>query len=230
MAPRVVHRTLDGKRIQLSGELDLSRPATSVATIALDGRLHEITSGERGAAHAWADDLGVTRFDDEFAVQGGRLRIGHSTLRDAHAGLQERVLAAVWEGRRYAVFTHLYHARAADAVGFFNALTLSEHADGAAFTPRRRAALTEPTELVKEVPGLGLLEVTTLTKQTARRLPSWSGARVASGELFKDTLEDKGTFFLLATASALVTVLPTDESRVHEVPRRLAGLTAEILH
>jgi hypothetical protein len=229
MASRVVHRTLDGKRIHLSGELDLSRPYTSVARISLDGRLHEITSGERGAAHAWATDLGVTRFDDEFAVQGGRLRIGHSTLRDAHAGLRERVLAAVWEGRRYAVFTHLYHARAADAVGLFNALTLTEHAEGVAFTPRRRAALAEPAELVKEVPGLGLLEITTLTKQTARRLPPWPGARVASGELFKDTLEDQGVFFLLATPSTLVTVLPVDENRIREVPGRLARLTAEIL-
>jgi hypothetical protein len=100
MAPQVVHRTLDGKRIHLSGELDLSRPYTSVARIALDGRLHEITSGELGAAHAWAEDLGVTGFDEEFAVQGGRLRIGQSTLRDAHAGLKERVLAAIWEGRK----------------------------------------------------------------------------------------------------------------------------------
>jgi hypothetical protein len=229
MAPRVVHRTLDDKRIHLSGELDLSRPYTSVARIALDGRLHEITSGERGAAHAWAEDLGVTSFDEEFAVQGGRLRIGHSTLRDAHAGLKERVLAAIWEGRRHAVFTHLYHARAADAVGFFNALTLTEHDEGVSFTPRRRAALAEPAELVKEVPGLGLLEITTLTKQTSRRLPPWPGARVASGELFKDTLEDQGIFFLLATPSTLVTVLPTDEDQLHEVPGRLAGLTAEIL-
>jgi hypothetical protein len=214
----------------LSGELDLSRPATSVARIALDGRLHEITSGEQGAAHGWAEDLGVTGFDDEFAIQGGRLRIGHSTLRDAHAGLKERVLAAVWEGRRYSVFTHLYHARAADAVGFFNALTLTEHDDGVAFTPRKRAALAEPAELVKEVPGLGLLEITTLTRQTARRLPSWPGARVGGGELFKDTLDDQGVFFLLATPSALVTVLPIDEDHVQEVPRRLAGLTAEILN
>jgi hypothetical protein len=229
MAPHVVHRTLDGKRIHLSGELDLSRPAASVARISLDGRLHEITSGEHGAAHAWADDLGVTGFDDEFAVQGGRLRVGRSTLRDAHAGLREQVLAAVWEGHRHSVFTHLYHARAADAVGFFNALTLTEHAEGVSFSPRRRAASAEPAELVKEVPGLGLLEITTLTRQTARRLPPWRGARVAGGELFKDTLDDQGTFFLLATASALVTVLPMDESHVRQTPGRLAGLTAEIL-
>jgi hypothetical protein len=230
MTPRVVHRTLDGKRIHLAGELDLSRPATSVARIALDGRLHEITSGEHGAAHAWAEDLGVTGFDDEFAVQGGRLRVGHSTLRDAHAGLKETVLAAIWEGHRHAAFTHLYHARAADAVGFFNALTLTEHAEGVSFTPRRRATLAEPADLVKEVPGLGLLEITTLTRQTARRLPPWPGARVASGELFKDTLEDQGIFFLLATPSALVTVLPADGHRIKELPGRLAGLTAEILH
>jgi hypothetical protein len=228
MNTQVIHRALDGTRIHLSGALDLSRPYTSVARVAAGGRLHELTSGETATGRAWAQDLGVTAFTDEFALQGGRLRIGHSTRKDAQSGLTERLLAAVWEGSRYSVFTHLYHARTSDAVALFNSLALTEHDDGIVIVPAKGGAITEPAEVVKEVPGLGLLEITSLTRQTAARLPSWPGAKVAGGEIFKDTLDDQGIFFLLATASTIVTVLPLDDAQVASVPARLAGLTVEV--
>lgn len=137
------------------------------------------------------------------------------------------MLAAIWEGRRHAVFTHLYHGRPADAVAFFHGLRLTEHPDGVVAVARGRAVRrTEPADLVKEVPELGLLEVTALTTTTRRRLPAWRGARVAGGELFRDEIEGQGRYFLLATTSLLVTVLP-DEEWVQEVPRRLAGLAVE---
>ncbi|MFC6929964.1 hypothetical protein ACFQHO_06185 [Actinomadura yumaensis] len=136
------------------------------------------------------------------------------------------MLAAVWEGRRHAVFTHLYHGGPADAVAFFGSLRLSEHEDGVVAVPKGRARRPEPAELVKEVPGVGLLEITALNGQTRKRLPSWRGAPVAGGELFQDAVEGQGPYFLLALESLLVTVLP-EEHRVREVPGRLAGLAVE---
>ena len=81
-------------------------------------------------------------------------------------------------------------------------------------------------EMVKEVPGLGLLQMTALNKTTARRLPSWSGARLPHGELFRDTLDDDSTYFLLATPSAMVTVLP-HEGETAKVPERIGALKVE---
>lgn len=224
----VTHRSLDGVRVRLSGPHDLGRPCTSVARIADGGRLHEISSGTRAGALAWADDIGVEHFDQEFRIQDGRLRVGRTATHDAGTGLREPVLAALWEGRRHAVFTHLYHARPADAVAFFGGMRLTEHEDGIIAVPRGRARRTEPAEMVKEVPGLGLLEITPLTVQTRRKLPSWRGASVAGGELFQDTVEGQGPYFLLALKSLLVTVLP-EEDRVREVPGRLAGLAVEAI-
>ncbi|TDD36984.1 hypothetical protein E1287_09655 [Actinomadura sp. KC06] len=223
----IVHRSLDGVRVRLSGPHDLGRPWTSVAVIADGGRLHEISSGTRRAALAWADDIGVERFDEEFRVQDGRLRVGRAAAaHDSGPGVSETVLAAAWEGRRHAVFTHLYHARPADAVAFFDSIRLTEHADGVIAVPHGRARRPAPAELVKEVPGLGLLEIRPLNRQTRRRLPSWRGASVAGGELFRDSVDGQGTYFMLALKSLLVTVLP-EEDEVREVPRRLAGLAVE---
>ncbi|QKW37736.1 hypothetical protein HUT06_30110 [Actinomadura sp. NAK00032] len=222
----VTHRSLDGVRVRLGGAHDLGRPCTSVARIADRGRLHEISGGTRADALGWAEDIGVARFEQEFRLQGGRLRVGRAETRDPDTGQRDPVLAAVWEGRRHAVFTHLYHGRPADAVAFFGTVRLTEHEDGIVAVPRGRARRAEPAEMVKEVPGLGLLEITPLTAGTRRRLPPWRGARVAGGELFQDTVEGQGPYFLLALRSLLVTVLP-EEDRVREVPRRLAGLAVE---
>ncbi len=226
MRRQVTHRSLDGTRVRLTGTHDLRRPWTSVARVAVGPRLHEISSGAREDARAWAEDIGVERFTQEFRVQGGRLRVGETATRDPDTGLREPLLAAVWEGRRHAVFTHLYHGRPADAVALFQTVRVTEHDDGIVAAPHGRAVSPDPAELVKEVPGLGLLEIRALTARTKRVLPPWRGASVAGGELFRDTVEGQGPYFLLALRSLLVTVLP-EEDRLREAPSRLAELTIE---
>ncbi|MEV4256923.1 hypothetical protein AB0J52_27485 [Spirillospora sp. NPDC049652] len=228
MGQQVIHRSLDGTRIRLGGDHDLGRPFTSVARITAAGRLHEMSSGTRPDATAWAEDIGVARFEQEFRVQGGRLRVGYAAaVRDPDTGQRDTALAAVWEGRRYALFTHIYGGRPADAVGFLAGLRITEHDDGISVAPAaRRVALPEPAELVKEVPGLGLLEITALTGAARMRLPGWRGASVAGGELFQDTVDGQGPYFLLALSRLLVTVLP-EEDQVRHVPRRLSSLTVE---
>lgn len=227
----VVHRSLDGVRVRLSGRHDLGGPVTSVARIAVAGRLHEISSGARADALAWAEDIGVRRLDQEFRIHGGRLRTGRAVSVAPGTGVREPVLAAIWEGRRHAVFTHLYHARPADAVAFFGALRLTEHDDGitvghGADAPSRSASALTETALVKEVPGLGLLEISALDARSRRLLPPWRGAAVAGGELFQDTVPGQGPYFLLALRSLLVTVLP-EEGLAERVPERLSGLAIE---
>lgn len=229
MARSVVHRALDGYRFHISGDHDLTQPFTSVTRFAVDGRIYEFTSGNRHAATGWTDDLGIRRFDDEFSIHGGRLRTASVTHSDRRVGLEDHLLAAVWEGRNCSMFVPMYGAKAADAVRLFNLLRVTEHADGITIASRnpRRAGIAQPADVVKEVPGLGLLEITALTRTTARRLPAWSGARVPAGELFRDLLDDDTTYFLLATSSAMVTVLPHDEEHARTVPGRLGGLKVE---
>jgi hypothetical protein len=228
MSKSVVHRALDGYRFQISGELDLTQPFTSVGRYAVDGGLYELTSGEHSAVNGWTSDLGVRRFDDEFSTQNGRLRTARVTDYDKRVGLEDRLLAVVWQGRRFSVFIPMYNAKPADAVRVFQLLGVTEHDDGLTVASRnpKRAGIAEPAEMVKEVPGLGLLQMTALNKTTARRLPSWSGARLPHGELFRDTLDDESTYFVLATPSAMVTVLPHD-GEASKVPGRIGALKVE---
>jgi hypothetical protein len=224
----VVHRALDGYRFQLSGDLDFSRPFTSVARYAVDGRLLELTSGDHDAAKGWTGDLGIRRFDDEFTLRNGRLRTARVSDYDKRVGLEDRLLAVVWEGRDFSLFIPMYNAKPADAVHTFQLLGVTEHDDGLTVAPvnPRRAGIAEPAEMAKEVPGLGLLEMTALTKTTARRLPGWSGAKLPHGELFRDTLDDDTTYFVFASPTAMVTVLPHD-GETAGVPAKLGGLKVE---
>jgi hypothetical protein len=224
----VVHRALDGYRFQISGNHDLSQPFTSVARYAVDGGLFELTSGEHAAAKGWTGDLGIQRFDDEFSLKNGRLRTARVTDYDKQAGLEDQLLAVVWEGRRFSMFIPMYNAKPADAVHVFQLLGVSEHDDGLTVATKnpKRAGIAEPAEVAKEVPGLGLLEMTALTKTTARRLPAWPGAKLPHGELFRDTLDDDSTYFVLATPSAMVTVLP-HEGETAGVPAKIGDLKVE---
>jgi hypothetical protein len=225
----VVHRALDGYRFHISGDLDLTLPFTSVTRYAVDGRLYELTSGDHRAAAAWATDLGIHHFDDEFSVQGGTLRTTRLTHYDERVGLEDHLLAVMWQGRNHSMFIPMYGARAADAVHLFRLLRITEHADGITVASRnpKRAGIAEPADVAKEVPGVGLLEITALTRTTARRLPAWPGARVSGGELFRDTLDDDTPYFLLATSSAMVTVLPHEPRQAVAVAGRVGGLRVE---
>jgi hypothetical protein len=228
MAKSVVHRALDGYRFHISGDLDLTQPFTSVARYAVDGRLYELTSGGHDTAGGWTGDLGIRGFDDEFSIQSGRLRTARVTDYDKRSGLEDQLLAVVWQGRRFSMFIPMYNAKPADAVHVFQLLGVTEHDDGLTVASRnpRRAGIAEPAQLAKEIPNLGLLEMTALNKTTARRLPSWRGARLPHGELFRDTLDDDSTYFLLATPSAMVTVLPHDDETA-KVPARIGALKVE---
>lgn len=248
MVRRAVHRSLDGYRVVLSGGLDLNRPWTSVLRCAVAGRPYELTAGGHAFAASWARDLGVA-WDEEFTVRGGRLLVGRTARTDGRTGLTEPLLAAAWIGRRHALTAHLYHAGTADAVRLFGLLEVREYADGVAVgglgeaggiggpggagdgpgRDRPGAVVpTGPAEVVKEVPGLGLLEITALDRRTRRRLPSWRGARVRAGELFRDTHEEEGVYFVLATRTALVTVLPLDADPAR-VPALVDRVAVEVL-
>lgn len=274
MVRRVVYRALDGHRVMLAGELDLSRPWTSTVLCRVDGRLHELTSGNHTFAAAWGRDLEV-RWEEDYAVRGGWLRVGTATDRDRTTGLAEPLLAAAWHGRRHSLVTHCHHARSLDVVRLFDALRIREYADGVAVTtrpdeagprtwgpgrtreeargpdrragadavagadtgvdaaapvlgPRTRPVLVHPARIVKEIPGLGLLEISLLDRRTRRRFPPWRGARVPGGELFRDVAEGEGVYFVLVTGTAMVTILPFDPA-LKRAPELLNRLFVEVI-
>ncbi|WP_062213543.1 hypothetical protein [Streptomyces sp. NBRC 109706] len=232
MAPSAVveHRALDGVAYHLGGDLDLSRPATSVVEVVTEGRLHEFTSGPLGLADAVAGSLGVTAFDSELSFQGGTLRTVTTSEYDPQAQQVESPTLVVWQGRRHSLVTRLYRAALTDVLLLLRTLGLAEHDDGVTLTPDQDTGSrwARPATVVKEVPGLGLIEMSRRTREHGAQLPPWQGASVPAGELFRDTLSDGRPFFVLNGARAWATIVPLADTVVDRVPGIVDGLDLRV--
>ncbi|HWM01531.1 MAG TPA: hypothetical protein VNP92_04265 [Actinophytocola sp.] len=219
-ATTVVHRALDGRRYELSGDLDLALPFTSSVQVAVHGRRYELVAGAAGLGTEVAAALGVAGFDEELSFAGGTLLIGRTRRAEPGSRVVEDLLLAVWRGRRHCLVSHFYGTSTATAVGILRTLGIAEFDDGVALRPDAGSALVTPATVVKEVPSLGLLEMTV----QAGRLPDWEGRRTRSGELFADRLSNGEPYFVLAGDDTWVTVLPladTDPARVPALVDRL---------
>lgn len=216
----VVHRALDGRRYRLAGRLDLSEPFTSTIEVNIGTRVHELTGGVAALGEELAAATGA-RLDEELSYRDGLLRIGRASRYDPVIRLTETVLVAVWQGRRYCLVTQLYGGSAADVLALLRGLPITEHDDGIALGTGDGVRFARPASVLKQVPGLGLLEITRLTPELARTLPRWRGVSTAAGELFLDELGDGTPYFVLAGRDTWATVVPlasADNRAAERVP------------
>lgn len=224
MPTSVTHRSLDGRRFALGGSLDLAAPVTSVVGVTVRGRLHELTAGPAALGTEVAAALGVGRFAEELGHQGGTLLVGRARPYDRQTRLVEDLVVAAWRGRRHSLVGSFHRVTTAQVLGVLGALRITEHADGIAVRPGRDAGFATPATLVKQVPGLGLLEVSPRTDR--HTLPAWAGLTAAGGaEVFRDRLPDGRPYFVLAAAATWTTVLPLAGCVPDRVPSLLSGLT-----
>lgn len=228
---RAVHRALDGRRYELSGALDLGEPVTSSVEVTVRGRRYELVAGSSGLGDEVAAALGVSGFDEELRFAGGTLLVGHTRRAEPGSRIVEDLLLAVWRGRRHCLVSHYYAASTATALGVLRTLGITEHDDGVAVRPRVEAgsALATPATVVKEIPLLGLLEVTIPSAPQATRLPAWQGARTRSGELFADRMSNGDPYFVLAGADIWATVLPLADTDLARVPALVDRLGLRLL-
>lgn len=223
---QVVHRSLDGRRFQLSGQLDLGLPFTSVVDVAIRGRLHELTAGPADLGANLAAALGIDGFAEEFSYQGGTLLVGRTRPYDRQTRLVEDLALAVWQGKRYSLATQFYGMTTADLLGVLRTLRITEDDDGIAIRPDPGAGsdVVAPATVIKQVPGLGLLELSPLTDEHAKTLPSWRGLSTPAGELFTDSLSDGQPYFVLAAADTWTTVVPLADTVPDRVPELVGRL------
>ncbi|MFG3662287.1 hypothetical protein [Streptomyces sp. NPDC047706] len=225
-APFVAHRALDGATYRLEGDLDLRAPCTSAVEVVAGGRLVEFTSGPATLGDDVAASLGIEAPESELTFQKGTLRIFGSVEREPRSGLVERPSLVVWRGRSHALVTRLYGLGAAEVLGLLRSVRLTESEDGLALRPGPPASstFTRPATVIKEVPGLGLLELSRRTKEHTAQLPPWKGVAVPSGELFRDTLSDGSPFFVLSSDELWATVVPLASTSVERVPELVGRL------
>ncbi|WP_203911575.1 hypothetical protein [Rhizocola hellebori] len=223
------HQAVDGFRFRISGPFDLGEPFTSTVEMSIAGRRQEFTAGPASLADDVARAVGVEKFDEEFGYQGGALLTARTTSYDPQIRLTEDRLIAAWRGEHYCVVTQLYRASTADLLAVLRTLRIQEHADGLAIRPDPGAgsAFAGPATLVKQVPGLGLLELAPLTPQHSAQLPSRRGMMTSAGELFRDTLSDGSDYFVLVTADTWLTVMPLGDTALEQLPTLVGQLSVQ---
>jgi len=221
---RVTQRALDGRRFELSGPFDFGGPFTSTVELLVNGRRYELTAGLAELGDAVAEALGIAGYDEEYAHQGGTLLTARTQPYDAGIRLREDRLTAVWRGRRYGLVTQMYRTSTSQLLGVLRNLRISEYDDGLALRPGSGSSFAAPATVTGQVPGLGLLEITSLTAQHATQLPRWRGLTTPAGELFRDTLTDGSPYFVLVTEDTWTTVLPLRDTAVDRVPELVGQL------
>ncbi|MBM9622964.1 hypothetical protein ACFU9F_20780 [Streptomyces zhihengii] len=223
----VTHRALDGGTYHLEGDVDLRAPCTSAVEVVAGGRLVEFTAGPASLGDDVAASLGIDAPESELTFQKGTLRLFRSVEREPRSGLVERPVLVVWSGERHSLVTRLYGMDLAAVLGLLRSVRIAEGEHGLALRPDPSAgsAFARPATLIKELPGLGLLELSRRTKEHTAQLPPWKGVGVASGELFRDTLSDGSPFFVLSSTEIWATLVPLASTPVERVPDLVGRLT-----
>lgn len=229
MAPSAVaHRALDGVSYRLEGGgLDLRSPFTSAVQLLVGGHLFEFSAGPASLADDMAASLGIDTFATELSFQGGTLRTATTREYDPQARIVEHPTLVAWQDRDFSLVTRLYHATLQDVLGLLRTVRISAHDDGLTLAPARDAdcRFAGPAAVIKEVPGLGLVELSRRTKERVAQLPPWQGSRVPTGELYRDTLSDGRPFFVLSGTRVWATVVPFAGTDVDAVPELLSRVT-----
>lgn len=208
MTARVTHIALDGNQHEIESDLDLSQPFTSVANLDLDGRRYELTAGPLTLGAEIVTALGLDGFHEELSYADGTLRIAHGTVTDPRTGVADAITVAAWHGDRHCLVASLYNVTTAEVLGILGAVRIAEHDQGITVSPGTAAVALSAALVLKEVPGVGLLEISGRTREAVRELPDWAGLALPGGELFRDTLSNGRPYFVLAAPAAVVTILP----------------------
>jgi hypothetical protein len=202
----------DGSVLQVSGgTASLDEPWFAECRIGASALSH--SSGGSGFRAFQTGPLGTIdghvlhllqgQFVAEYSATGGRYLIASAP--DGSAGL------VAWRGRWHEAYCWVNDANASHetALGNLEGLAFLDTPSGL------RAQLTNPAEeylritAVKHVPAVGFLEFTR-TADSGQALPRWSGAKVRSGEVWKQKTppEAGGLGYVLVHASPeVVTVL-----------------------
>jgi len=222
-----VHRALDGAEVTFQSLLPLGQPFTTVVSVRMDSHLQEFTAGARSLGRAVAADHGIVHFDETYWFQGGRLGLGEADTYDPRLKLAARFRLAVWEGESFSIHIHTYDQRSSDLIRILRRFTFVEDETGVTIRPKDpgRTPFDDSASVLKEIPGLGLLEVTGRTPGTSVGLPARRGTRTAGGELFRDTVDNRQDYFVLVSLEMKATIVPDPDFDPATILPHLDGLT-----
>jgi hypothetical protein len=218
---------LDGGRVQVQSPVGMGGSFSSILDVRLTNQgnhVQEFTAGSAGWGAEVAYDRGIERLDQMDFISGGWLHIGRTEVYEPVLKWVEVFSMAVWEGRRWSLFTHRYgESSTQELLSLFEQFDVIEEERGVALWPRNSASavLDKGASVVFELDDLGLIEIVELNRQTAAQLPRWKGTPTAGGELFLRRATEQPSF-VLVTPSAVAFI------QAPELRHRQVHLAAEL--
>ena len=214
---RVEHLAIDGATVSIDADGDLSTQSTAAGWAIVPSlmRAHPFVSYPAGHSETVEKmvrenfpEINV-RWTEDYSLKGGRLRVAEINLPTATGGKRNLTVGA-WEGRRGCLTTSLVGSERDRLVEIFDTLQFSERDKGIAIespiTPRPR----EP-EVIKEIPGLGVLNIRPAIPSTLERVPRSKGQVTNNGELFRFRKSSNALLFVSATAVVRIDPLVKEE-------------------
>ena len=221
---RAQHTAIDGATVSITADLDLSSPFTSMGRIVAGYVVHELTVGPIGDVESLlASRSGGTT--ERFDYRDGVLQIASVEEVDPKTRARHLQVIAVWSIAGQAI-SGSFPGQAPDAVVSLLDTVDVRTAPGLAVVPRRSRWYDDP-QLVKEIPGVGLLEVRPLTRERSAQLPEWEGARVQGGDLYRIDEREDAPALLLVSRSAASQILLDDPQAADTAATAASGISVE---
>lgn len=228
---RVEHLSIDGSVISIEADADLGTGATAAgwAIVPALMRTHPFTIHPAG--HSTTVERNVReRFpeltigaSEEYSLKGGQLRLGEVELAAA-SGSTRTLTVGAWEGSAGCLVTSLVGSARERLVEMFDTLRFSEKRRGLAIDSPITLTPREP-EVIKDVPGLGLLTIRPAVASVLQRIPRARGRAVDHGELFRVRASSNALAFV--ASSAVVHVRPPDDIDTRGMLAIASGLRVE---
>lgn len=212
---RVEHLSIDGSVVSIEADADLGTGATAAGWAIVPSLMQAHPFTIHPAGHSAIVERSV-RGDfsdlkvldtDEFSLKGGELRVAEVQLATATDGTRTLTVGA-WEGRTGCLATSLVGSARDRLVEVFDTLRFSERRRGLAIDSPVTARPREP-EVVKEVPGLGMLSIRPAIASVLDRVPRARGRAVDHGELFRVRASSNAIAFI--ADSAVVEIKPSPD-------------------
>lgn len=218
---RIEHLAVDGSAVAIEADADLSTGATATGWAIVPSlmRSHPFAIYPPGHSRVVEETVlgkipaveALAR--EEYALRGGTLRIAEVRLPTA-TGAQRTLTIGGWEGRTGCLVTSLTGSQRASLTEVFDTLQFSETARGLAIDSPV-LPLPRPPEVVKEIPGLGILTIRPALPRELERVPRARGLTSDHGELFR--VRANSDALLYVSESAVVDVRPVGRVDTREM-------------
>lgn len=228
---RIEHAAIDGSRIVIEADADLSTEATATGWAIVPSLMKSHPFSLYPAGHSRGrESLVLSVLPDlkvgdreEYALKGGTLHLAEIRAPDPDGGTTT-VTYGAWEGSERCLVTSLTGADRSGLAAVFDTLDFAESSRGFAInSPVLR--LPRPPEVFKEIPGLGILGIRPAIPSQLERVPQAKGFATDRGELFRVRPERNALLFV--SRSAVVDISPAQTAETREMLDVAATLSVE---